>query len=112
MTTATPPIAFLGLGRMGLPMSRNLATAGFAVRAWNRSPRPAPDLPNYTLAVQRVARDAPRPWLTTDVHATIESMFVRRDPILCAASHLTVDATLPVDTLVDLLTGPHAESSP
>lgn len=33
------PIAFLGLGRMGLPMSRNLSSAGFAVRAWNRSPR-------------------------------------------------------------------------
>jgi 2-hydroxy-3-oxopropionate reductase len=36
-------VAFLGLGRMGLPMSRNLAAAGFAVRAWNRSPREAAD---------------------------------------------------------------------
>ena len=33
------PIAFLGLGRMGLPMSLSLARAGFAVRAWNRTPR-------------------------------------------------------------------------
>jgi 2-hydroxy-3-oxopropionate reductase len=39
MTTEDAPIAFLGLGRMGLPMSRNLAAAGFSVRAWNRSPK-------------------------------------------------------------------------
>lgn len=30
-------IAFLGTGTMGLPMARNLAEAGFQVRAWNRS---------------------------------------------------------------------------
>jgi 3-hydroxyisobutyrate dehydrogenase len=30
-------IAFLGTGTMGLPMARNLAKAGFAVRAWNRT---------------------------------------------------------------------------
>jgi 2-hydroxy-3-oxopropionate reductase len=33
------PVAFLGLGRMGLPMSANLARAGFRVRGWNRSRR-------------------------------------------------------------------------
>lgn len=37
--SATGPVAFLGLGRMGLPMAANLARAGFAVQAWNRSPR-------------------------------------------------------------------------
>jgi 3-hydroxyisobutyrate dehydrogenase len=31
-------IAFLGTGTMGMPMARNLAEAGFALRAWNRSP--------------------------------------------------------------------------
>jgi 2-hydroxy-3-oxopropionate reductase len=36
------PVAFLGLGRMGLPMSCNLARAGYVVRAWNRSPRELP----------------------------------------------------------------------
>lgn len=30
-------VAFLGTGAMGAPMARNLAGAGFAVRAWNRS---------------------------------------------------------------------------
>ena len=30
-------VAFLGTGTMGFPMARNLAQAGFDVRAWNRS---------------------------------------------------------------------------
>ena len=33
----TPPIAFLGTGRMGGPMAANLARAGFRVRAWDRT---------------------------------------------------------------------------
>lgn len=37
-------IAFLGLGTMGRPMAANLATAGFAVRGWNRTPGRADDL--------------------------------------------------------------------
>jgi len=36
-TRRTPPIAFLGTGRMGGPMAANLARAGFEVRAWNRT---------------------------------------------------------------------------
>jgi 3-hydroxyisobutyrate dehydrogenase len=34
---AKPTIAVLGTGRMGLPIARNLLTAGFPVRAWNRT---------------------------------------------------------------------------
>jgi 2-hydroxy-3-oxopropionate reductase len=45
MTTA----AFLGLGRMGLPMSINLARAGITVRAWNRSPKAVPTVDGYTV---------------------------------------------------------------
>jgi 3-hydroxyisobutyrate dehydrogenase len=37
-------IAFLGTGTMGLPMARNLARAGFELRAWNRSPERAQPL--------------------------------------------------------------------
>lgn len=33
----TPPIAFLGTGRMGGPMAANLARADFDVRVWNRT---------------------------------------------------------------------------
>jgi len=35
--TATPAIAFLGMGRMGGPMAANLARAGFDVRVWDRT---------------------------------------------------------------------------
>jgi len=37
-------IGFLGLGTMGARMAANLARAGFAVTAWNRSPGRAPEL--------------------------------------------------------------------
>jgi 3-hydroxyisobutyrate dehydrogenase len=37
-------IGFLGLGTMGAAMAGNLARAGFAVTAWNRSPGRAPEL--------------------------------------------------------------------
>jgi 3-hydroxyisobutyrate dehydrogenase len=35
--TTTPTVALLGTGIMGAPMGRNLARAGLAVRAWNRT---------------------------------------------------------------------------
>ncbi|HXE56735.1 MAG TPA: NAD(P)-dependent oxidoreductase [Gemmatimonadales bacterium] len=43
-------VAVLGLGRMGLPMARNLVAAGFPVRAWNRSPGRGEGLPGATIA--------------------------------------------------------------
>ncbi|AUS79481.1 NAD(P)-dependent oxidoreductase [Actinoalloteichus sp. AHMU CJ021] len=35
--TPPPTVAVLGIGTMGLPMSRNLLAHGFGVRAWNRT---------------------------------------------------------------------------
>ncbi|MGC2168852.1 MAG: NAD(P)-dependent oxidoreductase [Acidimicrobiales bacterium] len=37
-STSGVTIAFLGVGQMGLPMASRLISAGFSVRAWNRSP--------------------------------------------------------------------------
>ncbi|MGO1448147.1 MAG: 2-hydroxy-3-oxopropionate reductase [Brevibacterium aurantiacum] len=37
-------IAFIGLGIMGLPMAKNLVSAGFTVRGYNRSPEKAAEL--------------------------------------------------------------------
>jgi 3-hydroxyisobutyrate dehydrogenase len=37
-------VGFLGLGTMGAAMAANLARAGFAVTAWNRTPARAPEL--------------------------------------------------------------------
>jgi 3-hydroxyisobutyrate dehydrogenase-like beta-hydroxyacid dehydrogenase len=37
----SPTLAFLGIGLMGKPMATRLMQAGFALRAWNRSPAKA-----------------------------------------------------------------------
>lgn len=42
-------IGFIGLGRMGIAIARNLAAAGHAVRAWNRSPVPPDAIPGGTI---------------------------------------------------------------
>ncbi len=44
MSTAVATVAVLGTGIMGRPMAANLLKAGFAVRAWNRSPEKAEPL--------------------------------------------------------------------
>src|SRR5262245_50701203 len=40
---ANQTIGFCGLGRMGRGMAKNLAAAGFEVRAWNRTSGKAPE---------------------------------------------------------------------
>lgn len=40
-TPAKPPVAFLGLGKMGLAMAANLQRAGYPLVVWNRSPEKA-----------------------------------------------------------------------
>ena len=49
-------IGFLGLGTMGAAMAANVARAGFAVAAWNRTPGRAPELDG--LGVTRAATPA------------------------------------------------------
>jgi 3-hydroxyisobutyrate dehydrogenase len=41
VSAASPDVAVLGTGIMGAPMARNIARAGLAVRAWNRTPERA-----------------------------------------------------------------------
>lgn len=40
-TPDTPAIAVLGTGTIGAPIARNLRSAGYSVRAWNRTPEKA-----------------------------------------------------------------------
>lgn len=49
-------VGFIGLGTMGAAMAANLARAGFAVTAWNRTPDRAPELDG--LGVERAATPA------------------------------------------------------
>lgn len=37
MISHAPTIGFLGIGRMGAPMARNLSRVGFRLTVWNRS---------------------------------------------------------------------------
>ncbi|MGH7357104.1 MAG: NAD(P)-binding domain-containing protein, partial [Candidatus Rokuibacteriota bacterium] len=37
-TPTATPIGFIGLGRMGFPMARNLARAGYPVHAFDAAP--------------------------------------------------------------------------
>jgi 3-hydroxyisobutyrate dehydrogenase len=56
MTESNPRVAFLGLGTMGAAMAANLARAGFAVVAWNRTPDRAPELAD--LGIERAPNPA------------------------------------------------------
>jgi 3-hydroxyisobutyrate dehydrogenase len=51
-------IAMLGTGVMGAPMARNLAAAGHAVSAWNRTRERAEPLAEAGIAVHDTAHDA------------------------------------------------------
>ncbi len=53
-------VAFLGTGRMGLPMARNLARAGHTVVAWNRTPERAAPLAADGVEVAASVADAVR----------------------------------------------------
>jgi len=59
MTNDTnPSVAVLGTGIMGAPMARNLAKAGFDVRAWNRTIDKAQPLAGDGVSVCDTAREA------------------------------------------------------
>jgi 3-hydroxyisobutyrate dehydrogenase len=53
-------IAFLGTGTMGLPMARNLAKAGFALRVWNRTGERAQPLSKDGATIHGDPREAAR----------------------------------------------------
>ncbi|MFD0541358.1 NAD(P)-binding domain-containing protein [Actinomadura luteofluorescens] len=53
-------IAFLGLGRMGVPMARRLAAAGHDLTVWNRTPSRAAPLAEAGAAVRGTPAEAAR----------------------------------------------------
>ena len=56
--TSSSTVAFLGTGIMGLPMAANLAGAGFAVRAWNRTTEKAQPLAERGVTVVSTPAEA------------------------------------------------------
>ncbi|MFJ6385089.1 NAD(P)-dependent oxidoreductase [Kitasatospora sp. NPDC092039] len=96
-------IAFLGLGRMGLPMARRLAAAGHPLTVWNRSPGRAGDVPGAAAAA--TAAEAVR---GADVVVTMLS-----DPAAVTAVAAQLTAALAPGTLwIDMSSiGPRATAA-
>ena len=59
-------VGFIGLGKMGIAMARNLAKAGHNVKAWNRSPVDAADLTLVKTAAEAFQADAVFTMLSDD----------------------------------------------
>lgn len=59
-TTAVGNVAVLGTGAMGSPIARNIAKAGFSVRAWNRTPAKTEALAGTGIAVAGSPAEAVR----------------------------------------------------
>src|SRR4051812_2283519 len=59
-------VGFIGLGKMGIAMARNLAKAGHNVRAWNRSPVDAAGLTLVKSAGEAFQADAVFTMLSDD----------------------------------------------
>lgn len=74
-------VGVAGLGRMGRPMARNLARAGFAVTVWNRSPGPAD-----ALAAEMGVAAAETPRALADAAEVVVTMLA--DDPASAAVHL------------------------
>jgi 2-hydroxy-3-oxopropionate reductase len=53
-----PKVTLIGTGLMGLPMSRNLARAGFDLTVWNRTPARAEPLRTEGIAIAASAAEA------------------------------------------------------
>jgi 3-hydroxyisobutyrate dehydrogenase len=56
--TSKATVAFLGVGQMGAPMATRLLGAGFALRAWNRSPQHTVALVDAGAVAASTPRDA------------------------------------------------------
>jgi 3-hydroxyisobutyrate dehydrogenase len=79
--TAAAPVAVLGAGgTMGLPMARNLARAGTAVRAWNRSPEKVKPLAEDGVVIASTPAEA------ADGAGTVLTMLADADAVLAAVA--------------------------
>jgi 3-hydroxyisobutyrate dehydrogenase-like beta-hydroxyacid dehydrogenase len=79
-------IAFLGLGRMGTAMARNLAAAGYTVTVWNRTPKPPTEVPGARIAatIADAARDAEVAVTMLSDDRAVESVVFREGGLLAS----------------------------
>ncbi len=98
-------IGFLGTGIMGAPMARHLARAGFAVRAWNRSPDKAlaltPDGVAIAASPQAAAAGADAVVCMLSSGPVCDDVLLGPDGVIAAmtpGAALVVMSSIPVDT--------------
>jgi 3-hydroxyisobutyrate dehydrogenase len=100
-------VAFLGTGIMGFPMARNLAAAGFDVRAWNRTREKAAPLAEHGVTVVGTPAEAAESadvlvTMLSDAHAVTESVRDVRDvPVWAQMSTVGLEATERLTALAD-----------
>lgn len=84
-------IGFIGLGVMGLPMARNLARAGYAMKVWNRTLARCADIPEAG-AVARPADLADRDVVFVNVadDAALEAVLFGPDGLVTAPGRAIV----------------------
>jgi 3-hydroxyisobutyrate dehydrogenase len=100
-------VAFLGTGIMGFPMARNLAAAGFDVRAWNRTREKAEPLAGHGVTVVGTPAEAAEGadvlvTMLAAVDAVAESVRDVRDvPVWAQMSTVGLQATERLTALAD-----------
>jgi len=87
--TAMDKVAFLGLGTMGAAMAANLARAGFAVTAWNRTAGRAPGLADLGVEIASspaaAVADTPIVVICVSVTPDVEAVLFGEDGVASAA---------------------------
>jgi 3-hydroxyisobutyrate dehydrogenase len=100
-------VAFLGTGIMGFPMARNLAAAGFDVRAWNRTRGKAEPLAEHGVTVVGTPAEAAEGadvlvTMLASADAVAESVRDVRDvPVWAQMSTVGLQATERLTALAD-----------
>jgi 3-hydroxyisobutyrate dehydrogenase len=95
----TARVAFLGLGAMGSPMSRNLLKAGFPLTVWNRTASKAEALGNEGAGVatspQEAAKGADVVLLCLPTQVEVREILTREDGVLAgiAKGKIIVDTS-------------------
>jgi 3-hydroxyisobutyrate dehydrogenase len=90
----TARVGFIGLGLMGSRLARRLRTAGWRIRAWNRSPQPAAEIRREGIAV---SASVPELVTESDVilsslanDAAVRSVYLDKAGVFSAAKPRTV----------------------
>jgi 3-hydroxyisobutyrate dehydrogenase len=102
-------IGFVGTGVMGASMARNIVSAGYSVRVYNRTPAKAASLARDGAAVvaslEEVARGADAVVTMVGLPADVEEVYLRSDGLLATmrAGSIAIDMTTSEPALAERL---------